>query len=47
MMAVTALSIPEFVILRRVMKPRLIATFAGVVATGILLVGYGFNAFLA
>ncbi len=47
MMAVTALSIPEFVILRRVMKPRLIATFAGVVAAGILLVGYGFNAFLA
>ena len=43
MMAVTALSLPEIVILRRVMKPRLIATFVGVVATGILVVGYLFN----
>jgi hypothetical protein len=47
MMAVTALSLPELVILRRVMKPRLIALFVAVVATGILLVGYGFNLFLA
>ena len=47
MMAVTALSVPELVILRRVMKPRLIAVFVAVVATGILLVGYGFNAFIA
>jgi uncharacterized membrane protein YraQ (UPF0718 family) len=47
MMAVTALSLPELVILRRVMKPRLIATFVAVVATGILLVGYGFNALSA
>ena len=47
MMAVTALSVPELVILRRVMKPRLIATFVAVVATGILLVGYGFNLFAA
>jgi uncharacterized protein len=47
MMAVTALSIPELVILRRVMKPRLIAVFVAVVATGILLVGYGFNALIA
>lgn len=46
MMAITALSIPELVILRRVMKPRLLVTFVAVVATGILLVGYGFNAFL-
>jgi hypothetical protein len=46
MMAVTALSLPEFVILRRVMKPRLIATFAAVVATGIIVIGYLFN-FLA
>jgi uncharacterized protein len=43
MMAVTALSVPELVILRRVMKPRLIATFVIVVAAGILAVGYGFN----
>jgi uncharacterized protein len=43
MMAVVALSFPEMVILRRVLKPQLIATFIGVVATGILLVGYVFN----
>jgi uncharacterized membrane protein YraQ (UPF0718 family) len=47
MMAITALSIPELVILRRVMKPRLIAVFVAVVATGILLVGYGFNLLIA
>jgi len=43
MMSVIALSAPEMIILRKVLKPRLIATFAGVVATGILLVGYVFN----
>lgn len=47
MMAVTALSIPELVILRRVMKPRLLAVFVATVALGILLVGYGFNLFIA
>jgi uncharacterized protein len=47
MMAVTALSVPELVILRRVMKPRLLAVFVAVVASGILVVGYGFNAFLS
>lgn len=47
MMAITALSIPELVILRRVMKPRLIAVFVAVVATGIVLVGYGFNLVLS
>jgi uncharacterized protein len=47
MMAVTALSFPEWVILRRVMKPRLLVTFIAVVTTGILAVGYGFNLFLA
>jgi uncharacterized membrane protein YraQ (UPF0718 family) len=46
MMSVIALSAPEMIILRKVLKPRLIATFAGVVATGILLVGYVFNAVL-
>jgi uncharacterized membrane protein YraQ (UPF0718 family) len=44
MMAVTALSLPELVILRRVMKPRLIALFVAVVAAGILAVGLLFNA---
>ena len=46
MMAVIALSLPEMVILRKVLKMRLIATFVGVVATGILIVGYVFNAVL-
>ncbi len=46
MMAVIALSAPEIIILRKVLKPRLIATFVGVVATGIMLVGYVFNAVL-
>jgi uncharacterized membrane protein YraQ (UPF0718 family) len=46
MMAVVALSLPEMILLRRILKPRLIATFIGVVATGILLVGYLFNALL-
>ncbi len=43
MMSVIALSAPEMIILRKALKPTLIATFAGVVATGILLVGYVFN----
>ncbi|MGB3210155.1 MAG: permease [Desulforhopalus sp.] len=43
MMSVIALSLPEMVILRKVLKPRLIATFIGVVGTGILVVGYLFN----
>jgi uncharacterized membrane protein YraQ (UPF0718 family) len=46
MMSVIALSLPEMVILRKVLKIRLIATFVGVVATGILIVGYVFNAVL-
>jgi hypothetical protein len=43
MMSVIALSLPEMVILRKVLKIRLISTFIGVVATGILIVGYVFN----
>jgi len=46
MMAVIALSAPEMIILRKALKPTLIATFAGVVALGIMLVGYVFNAIL-
>jgi hypothetical protein len=46
MMAVIGLSLPETIILRKVLKPRLIAIFIGVVALGILLVGYLFNAIL-
>lgn len=43
MMSVIALSAPEMIILRKALKPRLIATFVGIVAAGILLVGYLFN----
>ena len=46
MMSVIALSLPEMVILRKVLKPRLILVFAGVVGLGILLVGYLFNALI-
>lgn len=46
MMSVIALSAPELIILRKVLKPRLIVTFVGVVAAGILAVGYIFNAIL-
>ncbi|MFN4162366.1 MAG: permease, partial [Stenotrophomonas sp.] len=46
MMSVIALSLPEMVILRKVLKIRLIATFVAVVASGILLVGYVFNTVL-
>ncbi len=43
MMAVTALSVPEMVLLRKVMKPRLIAIFVATAAIGILIVGWLFN----
>ena len=46
MMSVIALSLPEMIILRKVLKIRLIATFVTVVAGGILAVGYVFNAVL-
>lgn len=44
MMAVIALSLPEAVILRKVLKPRLLAVFFGVVALAIMAVGFLFNA---
>lgn len=46
MMAVVGLSLPEMVILRKVLRLPLVLTFAGVVGAGILLVGYLFNALL-
>ncbi len=46
MMAITAISLPEFVILKRVIKPPLIATFATIVTIGILIIGYLFNALI-
>ncbi len=43
MMSVTALSLPEFMILKKVMKTKLLFIFAGIVAIGITLTGYLFN----
>ncbi len=43
MMAVTALSLPEFLILKRVMKTKLIVIFASIVGVGIIFTGYLFN----
>lgn len=44
MMSVIALSLPEMIILKQVLKLRLIAVFIGIVASGILAVGFLFNA---
>jgi hypothetical protein len=46
MMAVTALSLPEFMILKKVMKPKLIMIFAMIVGAGIIFTGYLFNVIL-
>jgi uncharacterized membrane protein YraQ (UPF0718 family) len=46
MMATVALSLPEMILLRRVLKPKLIAVFVSVTAVGIVGVGYLFNAIL-
>lgn len=46
MMSVIALSLPEMIILRKVLKPRLILTFISVAGLGILIVGYVFNLLL-
>jgi hypothetical protein len=43
MMAVVGLSLPETIILRRVLKWQLIGVFIGVVAIGIIIIGYLFN----
>ncbi len=43
MMSVVALSLPEMIILRKVLRPPLVAAFVGIVALGILTVGYIFN----
>jgi len=43
MMAVIALSLPEAIILRKVLRPALLAVFLGVVTAGIVIVGYLFN----
>ncbi|WP_210364755.1 permease [Bacillus sp. REN3] len=46
MMAITALSLPEIILLRKVIKLKLIAVFIGVVSIGIILIGYLFNLIL-
>ncbi|WXR60243.1 permease [Peptostreptococcaceae bacterium AGR-M142] len=43
MMATTALSLPEMILLRKVIKPKLIAAFVVITTIGIILVGYAFN----
>ena len=43
MMSVVGLSLPEMIILRRVLKPQLIAVFIGTMAVAIILTGYLFN----
>lgn len=45
MMAVTTLSLPSLIMLRKAVKPKLLALFIGICAIGIILVGYLFNAF--
>ncbi|MBE0450793.1 MAG: permease [Clostridia bacterium] len=45
MMAVTALSLPSMILLKKVVKTRLLVIFAGIVTAGILIIGYTFNAF--
>ena len=46
MMAVTALSFPEMIILRKVLKPKLLAIFIGILAVSIVAIGYLFNAII-
>lgn len=45
MMAVTALSLPSMILLKKVVRNQLLVTFAGIVIVGILIIGYTFNAF--
>lgn len=45
MMAVTTLSLPSIIMLRKAVKPKLLALFVGVCTVGIILVGYLFNVF--
>lgn len=46
MMAIVAISTPEMIILRKVIKPKLIAIFTGIVSVSIIIIGYLFNAIL-
>lgn len=44
MMGVTALSLPSIIMLRKAVKPKLLALFVGIVSMGIIIIGYLFNA---
>lgn len=44
MMAITALSLPSLIMLSKVLQPKLLGAFISIVAMGIILIGYGFNA---
>jgi hypothetical protein len=43
MMAVTALSLPSIIVLKKVVKPKLLGVFVGIVSVGIIIIGYLFN----
>ena len=45
MMAVTTLSLPSLIMLKKAIKPKLLGTFIAICAAGVIIVGYGFNAF--
>jgi uncharacterized membrane protein YraQ (UPF0718 family) len=45
MMAVTTLSLPSMIMLRKAVKPKLLGTFIAICTLGIIIVGYGFNIF--
>lgn len=45
MMAVTALSLPSIIMLKKVVKTKLLTIFIGIVTVGIIIIGYAFNAF--
>ena len=47
MMAVTTLSLPSMIMLRKAVKPRLLAVFFAICTVGIIVVGYLFNVFHA
>ena len=45
MMAVTALSLPSMVILKKIIKTKLLIIFAGIITLGIIIIGYAFNTY--
>lgn len=45
MMAVTTLSLPSLIMLKKAIKPKLLGTFIAICTMGIIIVGYGFNVF--